>query len=97
MAQSVRGHVRAHAHEHDLDVHRVAAALGWCVRHVQAVLQEGGTTCRDLIRTQRLERARLLSPQWSDVTIADTASASGFAAHAAAITSPRRPSSAGRR
>jgi AraC-like DNA-binding protein len=50
---------------------------------VQAVLQAEGTTARDLIRSQRLElaRARLESPDWSDVTVADVASACGLSSH----------------
>ncbi|MFD0485553.1 AraC family transcriptional regulator [Kineococcus sp. GCM10028916] len=91
VAESVRSFVRAHAHEHDLDVHRIAGALGWSPRHVQGVLQAEGTTCRDLIRTQRLElaRARLRNPQWSDVTVADIASACGFSTHSSFATSFR--------
>ena len=83
VADAVRGYVRAHAHEPDLDVHRVARALGWSSRHVQGVLQAGGTTARELIRSQRLElaRTRLASRQWAEVTVADIASASGFSTH----------------
>ena len=83
MADAVRGYVRAHAHEPDLDVHRVARALGWSSRHVQGVLQASGTTARDLIRTQRLElaRTRLASRQWADVSVADIAAASGSSTH----------------
>jgi AraC-like DNA-binding protein len=83
VADSVRHFVAAHAHEHDLDVRRIARAVGWSPRHVQAVLQSSGTTARDLIRDQRLElaKARLLSPGWADVTVADIASASGLSSH----------------
>ena len=83
VADSVRKFVSAHAHEHDLDVHRIATALGWSTRHVQGVLQASGTTARDLIRGQRLElaRARLESPDWSDVTVADIASSCGLSSH----------------
>lgn len=83
VADAVRGYVRAHAHEPDLDVHRVARALGWSARHVQGVLQAEDTTARDLIRSQRLElaRTRLASRQWAEVTVADIASASGFSTH----------------
>jgi AraC-like DNA-binding protein len=47
------------------------------------VLQSSGTTARDLIRDQRLElaRARLVSPGWADVTVADIASACGMSSH----------------
>jgi AraC-like DNA-binding protein len=91
VAESVRTYVRGHAHEHDLDVHRVAGALGWSARHVQAVLHAGGTTCRDLVRTERLHlaRARLQDRHWSDVTIADIASASGFSTHSSFATAFR--------
>jgi AraC-like DNA-binding protein len=91
VAESVRTYVRGHAHEHDLDVHRVAAALGWSARHVQAVLHAGGTTCRDLVRTERLHlaRTRLQDRHWSDVTVADIASASGFSAHSSFTTAFR--------
>ena len=83
VADAVRGYVRAHAHEPGLDVHQVARALGWSARHVQGVLQASGTTAPDLIRSQRLElaRTRLTSRQWAGVTVADIASASGFATH----------------
>ena len=83
VADAVRGYVRAHASEPDLDVHQVARALGWSTRHVQGVLQASGTTARDLIRSQRLElaRTRLGSRQWAEVTVADIASASGFSTH----------------
>jgi AraC-like DNA-binding protein len=89
--EAVRGHVRAHAHEPDLDVHGIARALGWSARHVQGVLQASGTTARDLIRTQRLElaRTRLASRQWADVTVADIASASGFSTHSMFSTAYR--------
>jgi AraC-like DNA-binding protein len=91
VADAVRGYVRAHAHEADLDVHRVARALGWSSRHVQAVLQASGTTARDLIRSQRLElaRSRLADRRWAGVTVADIASASGFSTHSSFSTAFR--------
>ncbi|MCZ2828883.1 helix-turn-helix transcriptional regulator [Modestobacter sp. VKM Ac-2986] len=91
VADAVRGYVRAHAHEPDLDVHAIARALGWSSRHVQGVLQASGTTARDLIRSQRLElaRTRLASRRWADVTVADIAAASGFSTHSAFSTAFR--------
>lgn len=55
---SVRGYVRDHAEDEDLSSHQVAAALGWSLRYVQAVLHDAGTTPRTLIREERLALAR---------------------------------------
>ena len=80
VADTVRKYIRAHAVERNLDVRRIAHALGWSTRHIQAVLQECGTTARDLIRTERLHLAhtRLVSRTWRDASITDIAYASGF-------------------
>jgi len=49
------------------------------------VLQASGTTARDLVRSQRREpaRTRLADRGWADVTVADTASASGSSTRSA--------------
>jgi AraC-like DNA-binding protein len=83
LAESIRRHVRSHAHEPELDLAHVARALGWSTRHIQATLQDAGTTMRDLIRSERLllARARLTSRGWAAASVSEIAAASGFSSH----------------
>ncbi|WP_089104531.1 helix-turn-helix transcriptional regulator [Streptomyces hyaluromycini] len=88
---AVRRYVRQHACERDLDVVAVARALGWSVRYVQQVLQDAGTTARDLIRRERLNaaRERLAGPGWASYSIAQIAHSCGFGSHASFATAFR--------
>jgi AraC-like DNA-binding protein len=88
----VRQYVRRHAADPDLAIAGIARALGWSARYLQGVLREAGTTSRDLIRTERLRlaRTRLAAPAWDNQSIAQIASACGFASHATLATAYRR-------
>ncbi|MFK0106042.1 AraC family transcriptional regulator [Streptomyces sp. NPDC091217] len=88
---AVRRYVRRHACDRDLDVAVIATALGWSVRYVQQVLQEAGTTARDLIRRERLNaaRARLAGAGWASYSIAQIAHSCGFGSHASFTTAFR--------
>ncbi|MEV5834884.1 helix-turn-helix domain-containing protein [Nocardia sp. NPDC052112] len=55
------------------------ANLGWSLRQVQLALHSTGTTPGQLIRSERLDRARrLLREASADRTVAEIAYASGF-------------------
>jgi AraC-like DNA-binding protein len=88
----VRQYVRRHAADPDLAIAGIARALGWSARYLQGVLRQAGTTSRDLIRTERLRlaRTRLAAPAWDNQSIAQIASACGFASHATMATAYRR-------
>lgn len=80
VARSVADLVRAQSDDPALTPAVVAARLGWSLRHVQAVVRDLGTTPTEMIRGQRLTRARarLRDPGWSEAGIATIAHASGF-------------------
>jgi AraC-like DNA-binding protein len=80
LVATVRGVVRAHAHDTSLSGAAVAAQLGWSLRQVQVRLQRAGTTPSALIREERLElaRLRLEHPGWDHRTVESVARASGF-------------------
>ena len=80
LVTAVRRFVRANAHDPMLTGARVAAQLGWSLRHIQAQLQRVGTTPSDLIREERLvlARLRLQDPQWRRQTVSQVAYSSGF-------------------
>ncbi|HEY6789750.1 MAG TPA: AraC family transcriptional regulator [Trebonia sp.] len=84
----IRRYIRQHAYDADLDVTRIAQALGWSMRYIQQVLQASGTTSRDLIRRERLQlaRSRLASVSWAATSISQIANACGFGSHAAFTT-----------
>jgi AraC-like DNA-binding protein len=77
---TIRGFVRANAHDISLTGAAVAAQLGWSLRQIQARLQRIGTTPSMLIREERLElaRLRLQHPRWAHRTVANIARSSGF-------------------
>jgi len=77
---AIRSYVRMHACDPRLDGAAIAAALGWSLRLVQAVLQRSGTTPRDLIRFERLSLARSLleDPRQRHRTVAAIAAQCGF-------------------
>lgn len=77
---AIRRHVRENAHNSDLNSTMIAAALGWSVRQAQLALQRSGTTCRDLIREERLLLAheRLVSAAYGRTSITEIAYRSGF-------------------
>jgi AraC-like DNA-binding protein len=80
LVATVRGFVRANAHDMSLSGAAVAAQLGWSLRQVQARLQRIGTTPSALIREERLElaRLRLQHPGWDHRTVDSIARSSGF-------------------
>jgi AraC-like DNA-binding protein len=80
LAATIRGFVRANAHDMSLSGAAVAAELGWSLRQVQVRLQHIGTTPSALIREERLElaRLRLQHPGWDHRTVESIARTSGF-------------------
>jgi AraC-like DNA-binding protein len=80
LVATIRGFVRANAHDVSLTGAAVAAELGWSLRQIQARLQRVGTTPSTLIREERLELARLRLQQhgWDHRTVASIARSSGF-------------------
>jgi AraC-like DNA-binding protein len=89
---AVRRHVRQHASDVTLDGAAIAAALGWSLRYVQAVLKEAGTTPSELIRQERVKLARsmLSSPANQHVNLARISAECGFNSHAAFSAAFRR-------
>ena len=85
-------YIRQHACGLDLDVTRIAQALGWSTRYIQQVLQASSITSRDLIRHERLQlaRSRLASAGWAATSISQIAHACGFGSHAAFTTAFRQ-------
>ncbi|OSY43207.1 MULTISPECIES: AraC family transcriptional regulator [Pseudonocardia] len=77
---AVRRYVREHADDPDLNAASAAAALGWSTRQVQLALQRAGTTARELIREERLVRARalLVGPAHRTMSVTEIAHRSGF-------------------
>lgn len=88
----IRGYVRRHACDRDLNVADIARALGWSTRYIQEVLQAAGTTSRDLIRQERLQlaRTRLASASWAGHSIAQITYSCGFGSHASFSTAFRQ-------
>lgn len=78
---AIRRYVRQNAHTPDLNSDMIAGALGWSVRQIQLALQRSGTTCRDLIKEERLSLAhdRLASPAYRRTPITELAHRCGFA------------------
>ncbi|MEU6699732.1 AraC family transcriptional regulator [Pseudonocardia sp. NPDC046786] len=77
---AVRRHVREHVDDPDLNASSIAAALGWSTRQVQLALQRAGTTARELIREERLTRARarLTCGAHRGMSVTEIAHLSGF-------------------
>lgn len=72
--------VRKHVTDPELCLADVARGVGWSRRYIQATLKRNGTTLTELIRAERLERARamLVDPAKRDVTISAIAARVGF-------------------
>jgi AraC-like DNA-binding protein len=89
---AVRRHVRHHASDETLDGAALAAALGWSLRYVQAVLKEAGTTPSEIIRQERVKLARSLlsSPSNRHVPVSRISAECGFKSHAAFSAAFRR-------
>jgi AraC-like DNA-binding protein len=76
---AVRDYIRRHATDPELTPTVIARNLGWSLRQVQLALRSTGTTPSQLIRIERLDRARRrLREASADRTIAEIAYASGF-------------------
>ncbi|WP_406265997.1 helix-turn-helix domain-containing protein [Nocardia sp. NBC_00881] len=76
---AVRDYIRRHATDPELTPTLIAHNLGWSLRQVQLALHGTGTTPSQLIRTERLDRARRhLREASADRTVAEIAYASGF-------------------
>ncbi|MEU3274835.1 AraC family transcriptional regulator [Saccharomonospora sp. NPDC006951] len=77
---AIRRYVRDNAHNPDLNSELLASALGWSARQIQLALQRSGTTCRELIKEERLSLARhqLTSPAYSRTSITELAHRCGF-------------------
>jgi AraC-like DNA-binding protein len=89
---AIRRHVRMHAGDVTLDGAAVAAALGWSLRYVQAVLRAAGTTPSEIIRHERVKLARTLlsSPANRHVPVSRISVECGFKSHAAFSAAFRR-------
>ncbi|MEU6562840.1 helix-turn-helix domain-containing protein [Nocardia nova] len=89
---AVRRHIRSHAADPELNGAAVARALGWSVRQIQAALQAGGTTPRELIKAERLRLAhsRLRDPAFAHWSIGDLAIGLGFGSASSFSTDFRR-------
>ena len=89
---ALRSHVRRHASDASLDAAALAAALGWSLRYVQAVLREAGTTPSEIIRQERVKLARslLTSPSHQHVPVSRISAECGFRSHAAFSAAFRR-------
>lgn len=76
---AVRDYIRRHATDPELTPTLIAHNLGWSLRQVQLALHSTGTTPSQLIRIERLDRARRhLREASADHTVAEIAYASGF-------------------
>ncbi|ASR39706.1 hypothetical protein BAY61_27285 [Prauserella marina] len=77
---AIRRYVRDNAHDPDLNSELLASALGWSARQIQLALQRSGTTCRELIKEERLSlaRHRLTSPAYGGMSITELAHRCGF-------------------
>lgn len=67
-------------HTHDLSLDRIARRAGISPRYVQAIFRSEGTTFRDFVLDQRIERAhaKLADPDSSHLTISEIAYSCGF-------------------
>ncbi len=76
---AVRDYIRRHATDPELTPPLIAHNLGWSLRQVQLALHSTGTTPSELIRTERLEKARRhLREAPTSRTIAEIAYTCGF-------------------
>ncbi|WP_354697777.1 hypothetical protein DSM112329_03417 [Paraconexibacter sp. AEG42_29] len=83
LVAAVRREVRGRAGDVALDGAEVAAALGWSLRHVQSALARAGTTMTEVIRDERLDRARaVLADPGHHASISRVAAECGFSTHA---------------
>ncbi|MEU7632588.1 AraC family transcriptional regulator [Nocardia sp. NPDC049220] len=80
IAEQVRQYVRANVGHGDVGLPAVAHALGWSPRQLRSVLQQTGTTFRDVRREEALRVARdlLEDPARETLPIRDLAIRSGF-------------------
>ncbi|WP_327150184.1 helix-turn-helix transcriptional regulator [Nocardia sp. NBC_01329] len=79
VAESIRRYLRGHIGTSDVRLPAVAHALGWSPRQLRVVLNESGTTFRDLRREEALRVAReLLEDPRATMTIAELATRCGF-------------------
>ncbi|MFQ6328270.1 AraC family transcriptional regulator [Nocardia sp. CWNU-33] len=80
IAEHVRRYVRANVGHGDVRLPAAAQALGWSPRQLRTVLQQSGTTFRDVRRDEALRAARdlLEDPTRQAVPIRDLAIRSGF-------------------
>nr|WP_228003110.1 AraC family transcriptional regulator [Nocardia australiensis] len=82
VAESIRRYVRRHVGRGDVRLPAVAHALGWSPRQLRVVLQETGTTYRDVRRDEALRAARdmLEDPASQAMPIGELATRCGFTA-----------------
>ncbi|MFI5717942.1 AraC family transcriptional regulator [Nocardia sp. NPDC051750] len=79
VAESIRRYLRAHIGRGDVRLPAVANALGWSERQLRVLLQESGTTFRDVRREEALRVARdMLEDPSTTLTIAELATRCGF-------------------
>jgi AraC-like DNA-binding protein len=79
VAESVRRYLREHIGRADVRLPAVAHALGWSPRQLRTVLNESGTTFRDVRREEALRVAReLLEDPYAGMSMAELATRCGF-------------------
>ncbi|MBF6209297.1 MULTISPECIES: helix-turn-helix transcriptional regulator [Nocardia] len=80
IAAQIRQYVRANVGRGDVRLPAVAHALGWSPRQLRSVLQQLGTTYRDLRQDEALRAARdlLQDPAREEVSIGELATRAGF-------------------
>ncbi len=90
--QAVRRHIRENVTDPDLSVATLATAVNWSGRYIQAALTRHGTTATELIRTERLElaRIRLTSASFSGHNVAAVGASVGFGSASAFAAAFRR-------
>ncbi len=91
LAQLVRQEVATHFADPDLSTSKIAGRLGWSPRRVQLEMQRAGTTVTNLIRSERLERARAVLDDTCarPAPIAQVAKDHGFSSSSAFIAAFR--------
>ncbi len=79
VTESIHRYVRNNVGHNDVRLPAVARALGWSPRQLRVVLQQSGTTFRDVRRDEALRVAReTLENPSADVSIAELAKRCGF-------------------
>jgi AraC-like DNA-binding protein len=76
----IRADIQRHLHRQDLSIDQVARRHGISQRYVQTLFRREGTTFRDLVLQERLERAHshLTDAGYAHLSISEIAFSCGF-------------------